>query len=120
LFTPCLWQFTSVYNGNTSAHPNLSYLLTSAQKAVDVATERVLREFVANGNLEAAGAKYQYTFDYSNGGVRLADCHLACGHLSLDEWEMISGTESKLAVQQITTGVTAGEKSEQKKAPRRR
>jgi basic membrane lipoprotein Med (substrate-binding protein (PBP1-ABC) superfamily) len=99
-------QFLSVYAGDTDANPNLSFLLTSAQKAVDVSVERVVREFIY-GSIEESAAISQYTFDYSNAGVRLSDCHLSCDRLSLSQWTEISSVESRLSVGLVKTGISA-------------
>jgi basic membrane protein A len=89
-------QFHAVYGGDAQATPGLGHLLSSAQKAVGAAVERVAREF-AEGTLAAAAAEAAYTFDYSNGGVKMAPCHLACDKLSLKQRSEVDAVQTKLA-----------------------
>lgn len=96
-------QFYSVFDGNTTAHPNLSYLLTSAQKSVDVAVDRMVRKFIT-GELSKAASLAQYTFDYSNDGVRLADWHLNTA-LTPNQRATIADVELKLSVGLLITGI---------------
>jgi len=64
-----------------------------------------VKEFV-QGILPDSAAKFTYTFDYENDGIRLSDWHLSTDHITLDEIQEVRNIEKKLAVDLITTGVT--------------
>ena len=61
-------------------------------------------QFVSNGLVDAA-KDFSYQFDYSNKGVSLSDCHLACDKLTLQQQEFADAVENKLAVGLETTGL---------------
>lgn len=97
-------QFHSVYGGNNSAvTSDLSLLLTSAQKNVGAAIKKTAMEFLEG--ILTANSQEIYWFDYSNGGVTLSDCHLACGLMTSAQKEQLSQIENKIAVGLLTTGI---------------
>ena len=91
-------EYMSLFDGGKRA--GADYILTSAMKAIDVATKAVV---FADLDGEFRGGR-TWVFDFSNSGVRLAPCHEACAVWSAyEDWER--DLELQIATGVVHTGL---------------
>ena len=91
-------QFHSDYGGDFNPE-DLKYLLSSAMKRLDTVINYVVMDFIKESRITGL-----FSFDYSNDGVGLAPCHLACEDISAESQRKITAIEKQLAVQLLSTG----------------